>query len=173
MELISKAFRLTYIDVKKTITERMKTMRKIGVYALILTLSVGVLAGCTSSGSTPKNSPEDISSINLNIDEAMKEKEIKLEDVKSIELFDLDNKAIDKSFGEDEIKDIITAYNASMITHDSYIMMISGKQMRITLKDDTMINIHSYGSPTHVVASGENISYHLNSPEIAKILLDK
>ena len=148
-------------------------MRKIGVYALILTLSVGVLAGCTSSGSTPKNSTEDISSINLNIDEAMKEKEIKLEDLKSIELLDLDNKVIDREFGEDEIKDIITAYNASMITHDSYIMMISGKQMRITLKDDTMINIHSYGSPTHVVASGENMSYHLNSPEIAKILLDK
>lgn len=148
-------------------------MKRISQYTLLLTLSAAVLAGCASTEAAPKDRLEDISGINLNIDEAMKEKEIKLEDVKSIEMFDLDNKPIDMQYDKTGIKDIVTAYNDSTITYDPYVMMISGKQMRITLKDDTLINIHSYGSKTHVVASGEKISYHLNSPEIAEMLLDE
>ncbi len=146
-------------------------MKKISQYALILTLSASLLAGCANTEAAPKDQPEDISGIHLNIDEAMKEKEINFENVKSVEMFDLDDKQIDIHYDEKGIKDIATAYNESEITYDPYVMMISGKQMRITLKDDTTINIHSYGSTTHVVASGENISYHLISPEIAEILL--
>lgn len=146
-------------------------MKRIGLYVLTLTLCAGILAGCISTEATPKIPLQDASGISLNIPEAMKEKEIKLEDVQTIELLDLDGKSVGEKFNENKVRDIVTAYNASTITHDSYIMMITGKQMRITLKDNTIINIHSYGSPTHVVASGDKISYHLNSPDIAEILL--
>ncbi len=136
-------------------------------------LSMSLFIGCApSSGNTPQP-PQDTSGSRLILSEAMAQKNIKLEDVKSIELYDLDDKPVGKPFTDEDIKNIMIAYNESMIDDTSYIKMITGYRMIITLKNDKKVNLTSYGAEDRVVVGGDDFSYHLISPELANILLNK
>ena len=98
----------------------------------------------------------------------------KIENVKSILLKDLDGNKIDKAFSEDDIKNIVSAYNESTVQDTSYIAMITGSTMVITLEDDSTVTITSYGDENNIVAAASTgESYHLNCPAIASILLEK
>lgn len=103
---------------------------------------------------------------------ADQEKNIDLQNIKNIELYDLEGNLI-LTFEADEANSIIAAYNSSMIDDTGYIEMITGSRMVINFNDGKTINLTSYGSETHVVAGGENFSHHLISPALAKILLEK
>lgn len=122
-------------------------------------ISVMLLSACAKSVKT------ETSEINVDYKE-----------VKTIELYDLDEKKI-KEFSKDEYSKIIGYLNSSKISNDSYILMIVGKIMKITFNDSSEIRFSSYGSVTNCVVSGmyknNNFNYHLISPEIAKILLEK
>lgn len=120
----------------------------------------GIPAGDTSA--------DDIAGI-IHVD-AMKQKEIALDQIKTIELYDLEGNLI-LAFKEEEVKDIVAAFNNSLIDDTSYIEMITGSRMVISFNDDTTISLTSYGSDTHVVAGGERFNAHLISPELAKLLL--
>jgi hypothetical protein len=98
----------------------------------------------------------------------------KIENVKSIILKDIDGNKIDKAFSEDDIQNIVSAYNESTVQDTSYVAMITGSTMVITLEDDSTVTITSYGDENNIVAAvstGE--SYHLSCPAIASILLEK
>lgn len=98
-------------------------------------------------------------------------KQIDVTTIKSIELFDLDNNKVEKSFTDDEIAAIGKAYNESMIDDISYIEMLAGYSMDITLTTGQVIHITSYGNENNVVATTDGVTYHLICPEIGKILL--
>lgn len=102
-------------------------------------------------------------------------KEIKIEDIKSIELLNMMEEKI-KEYDEFERLQIINNLNNSKIDDSMYIMVIVGNTMAINLKDDSSIRITSYGSDTNIIASGEldgePYMYHLICPEIAKMLLE-
>lgn len=98
-------------------------------------------------------------------------KQIDIAAINNIQLFDLDGKAIEKAFSEDEIASIGKSYNESIIDDISYVQMISGYTMEITLANDQIIHITSYGDENHIVATTNDITYHLICPEIGKILL--
>lgn len=98
-------------------------------------------------------------------------KKIDVTTIKTIQLFDLDGKSVEKTFSEDEITAIGTAFNDSMIDDIAYIEMIAGYSMDITLDNDQVIHFTSYGDETRVVATTNGTTYHLICPEIGKILL--
>lgn len=98
-------------------------------------------------------------------------KQIDVATIKTIALFDLDGKDLEKTFSADEITTIGTAYNNSMIDDISYIEMLAGYSMDITLDNDQVIHLTSYGDENHVVATTNGTTYHLICPEIGKILL--
>jgi hypothetical protein len=163
-------------------------MKNLGTGLFILALSIPLLTGCNPSNEPApqkqqKKPPQSNSSVSqptqgnsdtrLILPDAMEEKKINLENVKTIELYELDGKKLDTQFTSDEITNIVKAYNESIIDDTSYIEMITGKRMVIGFKDGKKINIISYGNAERVVASGENFNYHLISPELAKILLAK
>ncbi len=101
--------------------------------------------------------------------------QIKAADVKSIELFNLEDIKI-KEFSADEISKAVGYYNNGKIDDSAYILMLAGHMMKLTFKDDTSLLFTSYGSQTHIVVGGsimgKDISYHLESPGLAKILLN-
>lgn len=100
---------------------------------------------------------------------------IQAENVKKIELFSLSQEKI-KEYSEDEIGTIVSGLNSSVIDDSMYIMMLAGNNMVITMKDDSSIQLTSYGSKTNIVMNGQldgkSVSYHLVCPDIAAILLD-
>ncbi len=98
-------------------------------------------------------------------------KKIDLTTIKTIQLFDIDGIAVEKTFSAEEITAIGQAYNDSMIDDISYIAMISGYTMDITLNTDQVIHMTSYGDDTRIVATTNDTTYHLICPEIGKILL--
>lgn len=99
-------------------------------------------------------------------------KAVDLENVKSIKLYDLEENIVDKEFSNEEISKIIKAYNESMIDDTMYIEMITGNKMVVSFKDGATITFTSYGDENHVVANGEDFSYHLICPYIGKLLLE-
>ncbi len=155
-------------------------MKKAIILIIVLAVSTALLAVYAQNNRPdatvpPQNSiaPGESSDMRLVLPEAMEEKSISLADVKSIELLNLEGQPAGRKFSTEEISDLVKVYNAAVIDDIAYIEMIAGNRMVITFKDETIINITSYGSDTHIVASGENMNYHLISPEIAKILLEK
>ena len=101
-------------------------------------------------------------------------KALKPEDIKSVQLYNLEQNLI-KDYDYREIKEIIDIYNNSRIDNSAYIEMITGNTMIITLKNDSVVRLTSYGSDKNIVASGETngeyYSFHLVCPQIARILL--
>ena len=63
----------------------------------------------------------------------------------------------------------------STIDQNSYIQMIAGRVLKVSLNDGRDITFTSYGSMTNVVAAikmgDKSNTYHLIVPEIAEILL--
>lgn len=130
-------------------------------------LPVEVPQGITEE--EPTGDAADPSSIVLEgADEA---KKIDITAIKTIEMFDIDGNKVEKTFSEDEILSIGTAYNESMINDISYIQMIAGYSMDVTLDDGQILHFTSYGDENNVIATTNDITYHLICPEIGKILL--
>lgn len=137
----------------------------------VLFLSGLLLFGCASASNEPIQQPnQDANPAGIVLEGADQEKNITVDEVASIELYDIEDKLIEK---EVNIEAAVDAFNASMIDDTFYIQMITGYKMVITLVDGNTINLTSYGSEDRVVASGKDFSYHLISPELGKILLDK
>lgn len=102
---------------------------------------------------------------------------IKAEDISDITLKNLEGETV-KNYSPDEFTQIAGSFNSAAIDDSFYILMITGNQMTITLKDGTTINMTSYGSQTNIVAAksspdGSSQSWHLVCPEIAGILAGK
>lgn len=101
--------------------------------------------------------------------------QIKADDVKSIELFNIENVKV-KELSTDEISKVVDYYNKSKIDDNAYILMLAGHMMKLTFTDGTSLSFTSYGSQTNVVVSGsimgKEISYHLQNSELAQILLN-
>jgi len=100
---------------------------------------------------------------------------IQSEDIAEITLKNLDGETV-KNYPADEFAHFAEAFNNSVTDDSFYIMMITGNQLTITMKDGTIINMTSYGSETNIVAAitspdGSVQSLHLVCPEIAAILL--
>lgn len=137
----------------------------------IVLLSALLLFGCTPEAPEPApTSNQDSNAAGIVLAGADLAKNIKSDDVKSIQLFDLEGNDVDKELNQESV---IKAFNDSVIDDTSYIEMIAGYKMVITLKDASVITITSYGDETRVVASTKDTTYHLISPELAKILLNK
>jgi hypothetical protein len=149
-------------------------MKKIITSILAAVITTALLSGCAQQAK-----PKDVNPVQGNggarlvLPQAMEQKAIKLENVQSIKLYDLEGNLISKSFTGKEVEDIVASYNKSQIDDTSFIESITGNRMVIIFKDTTKISIHSYGSETYVVAAGEKATYHLAAPEIAAILLKK
>lgn len=134
-------------------------MRKYIRFIMMGLISVLLFAGC--------NNLEKSESSEINVD---------YKDVKIIELYDIDGKKV-RDISKDEYPKIIGYLNSSKISNDAHILMITGNVMKITFKDNSELNFSSYGSETNCVVSGKykgkEFNYHLVSPEIAKLLLEK
>lgn len=98
-------------------------------------------------------------------------KKIDISTIKTIQVYDLEGNLVKEISEKEEIAAVGTAYNESMIDDISYIEMITGYAMDIALANDQIIHITSYGDETRVVATVNEMTYHLICPEIAKILL--
>jgi hypothetical protein len=98
-------------------------------------------------------------------------KKIDISTIKTIQVYDLEGNLVKEISEKEEIAAVGTAYNESMIDDISYIEMITGYTMDIALANDQIIHITSYGDETRVVATVNEMTYHLICPEIAKILL--
>lgn len=70
---------------------------------------------------------------------------------------------------------VIKAFNEATIDPNSFIEMITGNLLKVTLNDGYVVTFTSYGSQTNVIANfakdGDNRTFHLVAPEIAKLLL--
>lgn len=153
-------------------------MKKAVLLILALALCTAILVAYAQGNNaidSPQNSvaPGENDDISGALPEAMEKKEIKLESIKSVELLDLGGQTVDRKFSAGDIAGIVKAYNAAAIDDAFYIEMLAGNRMVITFNDGTALHISSYGSESRIVASGEDASYHLICPEIAKILLEK
>ncbi|MDD4295770.1 MAG: stalk domain-containing protein [Ruminiclostridium sp.] len=98
------------------------------------------------------------------------------EDILDITLFDLMEEKV-KVYKQDEFANIAEAFNNAKVDDSFYIMMIAGNRMVVTMKDNTTIQMTSYGSKTNIVAlmldpDGKATNWHLICPYIAKILLE-
>jgi len=113
---------------------------------------------------------------NKTVKPGVSEINVDYKDVKSIELYDIEGKKVSE-LSKEEYPKIISYLNSSKISNDPHILMITGKIMKITFKDSSEISFNSYGSETNCVVSGKykgkDFNYHLISPDIAKILLEK
>lgn len=165
----------------------MKKNRKISLFLVLAILSI-MLMGCAKKDATTDTSTTEISEPTQGIavgepnpsakisaeGAAQMNAEKAIKDISTIELFDIEGNKVDKTFTADEVAAIMTAYNDSMIQDTSYIEMITGNTMVITLADASTVRITSYGDENNVVAStSDGRSYHLACTEIATILLSK
>lgn len=150
-------------------------MKKIISTALVIVVSGAVLFGCAQStgDAIAQPDPNNNPAAGIVLAGADQEKNINLEDVKSIKLIDLDGNPVEREFTEEDMKVIVGDFNASMIDDTSYIMMIAGNTMIIALNDGSEIRITSYGQETRIIATVKDQTYHLFSAEIGKILLEK
>jgi len=150
-------------------------MKRRSMKILAIFISSLVLFGCAQStvDNTNTNTDTDNNLAGIVLAGADEAKNINFEDVKSIELYDIEGNPLEKLYTEDYKKDIVAAWNSSWIDDTSYIEMIAGYKMVITLKDDNTINIISYGNKDRIVATMNDTTYHLGCPEIGEILLGK
>ncbi|MDW7662176.1 MAG: hypothetical protein SCL54_12225 [Bacillota bacterium] len=96
-----------------------------------------------------------------------------IEGIKSITLKDVDGNVIERTFSDEEIIAIETAFNESYIMDTMYIAMIAGYNMTIELENGEEVFITSYGDPVFIVARiGDGDTYHLGCETIATILLE-
>jgi len=96
-----------------------------------------------------------------------------IDGIKSITLRDLEGNVVDKTFTEEEIEAIKTAFNESYIMDTAHIEMITGLTMTIELEDGRTVFISSYGEEKYIVATiGDGPSYHLGCELIGKMLLE-
>jgi hypothetical protein len=99
---------------------------------------------------------------------------IPVEKVKEMTLYTLMQEKI-KTFTQDETNEIITSLNTSPTFTGAYIMMLAGNSITITMENDDIIQLTSFGSKDHVVLSGridgETISGCIISPKVGTILL--
>ncbi|MDD2235145.1 MAG: copper amine oxidase N-terminal domain-containing protein [Desulfitobacteriaceae bacterium] len=119
--------------------------------------------------------PENIS-IEKEIGSSLEEmgKAIPEEEVKEMTLSTLMQERI-KSFDQEEINEIITSLNTSPTYSGAYIMMLAGNSITITLENDEIIQLTSFGSKGYVVLSGqidgEAVSACLICPQVGTVLL--
>jgi hypothetical protein len=96
--------------------------------------------------------------------------------VANMELYDLDQVKL-RDLNSIEKEEIMKAFNEATIDQNPYILMIAGNILKVTTNDGYIISFTSYGSETNVIANfekdGENRSFHLVAPAIAKLLLHK
>ncbi|WP_070000877.1 hypothetical protein [Cellulosilyticum sp. I15G10I2] len=136
----------------------------------IVLLSGLLLFGCAPRDTEPiPPINQDNNAAGIILEGADQAKNINVEDVESVTLYDLEDNIVEKDLDK---QDIVKAFNDSMIDDTSYITMITGYKMVISLRNNTEIQIISYGDDSRVVASTETMSYHLISPDLAKILLE-
>ncbi|MDF2594104.1 MAG: hypothetical protein K0R69_445 [Clostridia bacterium] len=137
----------------------------------VLLLSFLLLFGCTPKNNEPVVDPnQDTNAAGTILAGADEAKKITLADVVSIELYDLEGNLTEKEVDKEAV---VKAFNESMIDDTAYIEMLTGYRMDIHLQDDSTITLTSYGDTTKVVGTRGETTYHLISPELAKILLDK
>ncbi|MFZ5967380.1 MAG: hypothetical protein ACOYVK_09440 [Bacillota bacterium] len=149
-------------------------MKKRFSTALVIVVSGLVLFGCAQANTeVPTQPDQNNNAAGIVLEGADQQKNIRQENVKSIQLYDLDGKSVEREFDEEEISDIVKAFNDSMIDDTAYIEMIAGYTMIISLNNDAEIRITSYGNEERIIATVNSITYHLISPEIGKILLGK
>lgn len=117
-----------------------------------------------AAGTSPKLDDETAKAMQL---------ERMIEGIKSITLKDLEGNVVDRTFSEEEMKEIETAFNESFIMDTAYIEMITGYTMTISLENGEDVFITSYGDPVFIVARiGDGETYHLGCEVIATILLE-
>lgn len=76
----------------------------------------------------------------------------KIDGIESIVLKDVEGNVIDRTFTDEEIEEIKTAFNDSFIMDTAYIEMITGYNMTIELENGEEVFITSYGDPVFIVA---------------------
>ncbi len=136
----------------------------------VILLSGLLLFGCTSRNTEPlPEVDQDNNAAGIILVGADQAKNINVNDVESIKLYDLEDTLIEKDLDK---QTIVKAFNESVIDDTFYITMITGYRMVITLKNNDTITITSYGDDSRVVAASETMTYHLISPTLATILLD-
>lgn len=112
------------------------------------------------------------------VDETAKEKWITMDatTVSKMELYNLTQVKL-RDLIQLEKDTVIKAFNQATIDQSSYIEMITGNLLRVTLYDGYVVIFTSYGSQTNVIANitkdGDNTTFHLVAPDIAKLLLRK
>ncbi len=96
-----------------------------------------------------------------------------IDGIKSISMSDIEGNPVDRTFTDEEIAEIQTAFNDSFIMDTAYIEMITGMTMTIELEDGRSVFIHSYGQEDYVVATfSDGPSFHLGCSLIGKMLLE-
>ncbi len=94
--------------------------------------------------------------------------------VTKMELFNLDQLKL-KDITGSEKDDIMKSFNEATLDQNSYIKMIAGNILKVTINDGYILTFTSYGSDTNVIVNfekeGDTRTFHLIAPVIAKMLL--
>lgn len=151
------------------------TKGKLGILALV---GILFLSGCTKLDDQTVNQ-DDPTSMPAIEDETIGETTLrgaeftaKIDGIESIVLKDVEGNVIDRTFTDEEITEIKTAFNESFIMDTAYIEMITGYNMTIELENGEEVFITSYGDPVFIVATKGDETYHLGCEVIATILLE-
>lgn len=159
-----------------------------GKMGIVFIVGILFLSGCvksddqTAGQDNPTSMPaieEPIENPDSNEDETIGETTLrgaefsaKIDGVKSIVLKDVEGNVVDRTFTDEEIEEIKTAFNDSFIMDTAYIEMITGYNMTIELDNGEEVFITSYGDPVFIVATVGDETYHLGCEVIATILLE-
>lgn len=99
---------------------------------------------------------------------------IPVEKVKDMTLYSLMQEKL-KTFSPEETGEIISALNNGPTYTGAYILVLVGNSITITMENDDVIKLTSFGSKDHVVLSGliegKQVSACIIAPEVAAILL--
>lgn len=102
-------------------------------------------------------------------------KAIPIELVEEMKLYSLFDEEL-KTFSKEETEKIIEILNTSKTYTGAHDEMLAGNNIKIKLKDGTIVTVTSYGNENHVVLSGEVNGEYVGgciiAPEVGKILLD-
>jgi hypothetical protein len=159
-----------------------------GKMGIVFIVGILFLSGCaksddqTAGQDNPTSMPaieEPIENPDSNEDETIGETTLrgsefsaKIDGIKSIVLKDVEGNVVDRTFTDEEIEEIKTAFNDSFIMDTAYIEMITGYNMTIELDNGEEVFITSYGDPVFIVATVWDETYHLGCEVIATILLE-
>lgn len=96
--------------------------------------------------------------------------------VTKMELYNLEQVKV-RDISGTEKDDIMKSFNEATIDQNPYIEMITGNILKVTTNDGYVLTFTSYGSETNVIVNfakdGDNRSFHIVAPLIAKTLLGK